>query len=106
MDEQHGTAGDDADDLLRRALIDPEASVAVAMKVGGLALTEALTIVFHGRADLDVAEHGCGHWRAFCGEHAARALEEWTVRRKAFGGCDRAAFVEHAEQKVLAPGRR
>ena len=45
MDEQHGTAGDDADDLLRRALIDPEASVAVAMKVGGLALTEARNIV-------------------------------------------------------------
>ena len=32
MDEQHGTPGDDADELLRRALIDPEASVAVAMQ--------------------------------------------------------------------------
>jgi hypothetical protein len=52
MDEQHETPGDDADDLLRRALIDPEASVAVAMRVAGLALTDALTIVFHGRADL------------------------------------------------------
>src|SRR5512133_1695872 len=52
MDEQHGTPGEDADDLLRRALIDPEASVAVAMRVGGLALSDALTIVFHGRADL------------------------------------------------------
>ena len=50
MDEQLGPAGDDADELLRRALIDPEASVAVAMRVGGLALTRALTIVFHGRA--------------------------------------------------------
>ena len=37
MDEQHGRyAEDDADDLLRRALIDPEASVAVALKVNGL----------------------------------------------------------------------
>jgi hypothetical protein len=53
MDEQPGEAfGDDADELLRRALIDPDASVAVAMRVGGLALSEALTIVFHGRADL------------------------------------------------------
>jgi hypothetical protein len=52
MDEQHERTGDDADDLLRRALIDPEASVAVAMRVQGLALAEALTIVFHGRADL------------------------------------------------------
>ena len=50
MDEQHGPAGDDADELLRRALIDPEASVAVALRVGGLALADALTVVFHGRA--------------------------------------------------------
>jgi hypothetical protein len=52
MDEQQGPGGQDAEELLRRALIDPEASVAVAMRVGGLALAEALTIVFHGRADL------------------------------------------------------
>jgi hypothetical protein len=52
MDEQPEAFGDDADDLLRRALIDPDASLAVAMRVGGLALSEALTIVFHGRADL------------------------------------------------------
>jgi hypothetical protein len=52
MDDQPDAFGDDADDLLRRALIDPDASVAVAMRVGGLALSEALTIVFHGRADL------------------------------------------------------
>ena len=50
MDEQHGPPGEDADELLRRALIDPEASVAVALRVGGLALSDALTIVFHGRA--------------------------------------------------------
>jgi hypothetical protein len=52
MDEQQGPGGQDAEELLRRALIDPDASVAVAMRVGGLALAEALTIVFHGRADL------------------------------------------------------
>jgi hypothetical protein len=52
MDDQHGAGGGDAEELLRRALIDPDASVAVAMRVGGLALAEALTIVFHGRADL------------------------------------------------------
>ena len=52
MDEEQATPGEDADELLRRALIDPDASVAVAMRVGGLALSEALTIVFHGRADL------------------------------------------------------
>ena len=62
MDEQHGRyAEDDADDLLRRALIDPEASVAVAMRVGGLALAQALTIVFHGRADLGTIQTYVAH---------------------------------------------
>src|SRR5206468_5931879 len=51
-----GRAGESADELQRRALIDPEQSVAVALKVGGLALTEALTVVFHGRADLSTIQ--------------------------------------------------
>ncbi len=41
-----------AEDLLRRALIDPEASAAVAFRVNGLPLCEALTVVFNGRRDL------------------------------------------------------
>jgi hypothetical protein len=61
MDERHEPVGDDADELLRRALIDPEASVAVAMRVGGLALTQALTIVFHGRADLGTIQTYVAH---------------------------------------------
>src|SRR3954449_5297923 len=45
--------GDDhAEDLLRRALLDAEASAAVALKVQGLPLCETLTVVFHGRRDL------------------------------------------------------
>lgn len=52
MDDQQDPIGENAEDLLRRALIDPEASVAVALRVAGLALADALTIVFHGRADL------------------------------------------------------
>jgi hypothetical protein len=45
---------DDAgsDDLLARALLDAEQSAAVALRVGGLALAEALTVIFHGRRDL------------------------------------------------------
>src|SRR5215217_2975615 len=43
---------DDADDLLRRALLDSEASAAVALRVAGLPLCEQLTVVFHGRRDL------------------------------------------------------
>jgi hypothetical protein len=46
VDDRHG------EELLRRALIDPEASAAVAFRVSGLPLCEALTVVFHGRRDL------------------------------------------------------
>ncbi|HUR85438.1 MAG TPA: hypothetical protein VMY78_08840 [Solirubrobacteraceae bacterium] len=41
-----------ADDLLQRALIDAQASVSVALKVGDLAVSDALTVIFHGRLDL------------------------------------------------------
>jgi hypothetical protein len=62
MDERYDRRGeDDPDELLRRALIDPEASVAVALKVNGLALTEALTVVFHGRADLGTIQTYVAH---------------------------------------------
>ena len=57
----------DADDLLRRALIDADRSAAVALKVEGLALAHALTVVFHGRSDLGTVQtyvanggHGAG----------------------------------------------
>ncbi|MEA2254288.1 MAG: hypothetical protein QOG35_333 [Solirubrobacteraceae bacterium] len=60
-DQQRGPVGDDADDLLRRALIDTQASVAVAMRVGGLAMAGALTIVFHGRADLGTIQTYVAH---------------------------------------------
>ena len=55
---------DHADDLLRRALLDQEATAAVALRVGGLPLCEELTVVFHGRRDLGTIQtyvtHG-GH---------------------------------------------
>jgi hypothetical protein len=43
---------DEADDLLQRALIDADASAAVALRVGGLSMSEGLTVIFHGRKDL------------------------------------------------------
>lgn len=52
MSEQHRGAGDSAEDLLRRALLDHEDSAAVAMRVEGLALCDELTIIFHGRRDM------------------------------------------------------
>lgn len=58
-----GRQDGDADDLLRRALIDPESSAAVALRINGLALTEALTVVFHGRADLGTIQTYVTHGR-------------------------------------------
>jgi hypothetical protein len=49
-------SGDDADDLLRRALLDPDASAAVALRIDGLALSDALTVIFHGRRDLGTVQ--------------------------------------------------
>jgi hypothetical protein len=43
---------DHADDLLQRALIDAQACVSVALKVSDLPISDALTVVFHGRRDL------------------------------------------------------
>jgi hypothetical protein len=43
---------DAAEELLRRALLDESASVAVSLRVGGLPVSEALTVIFHGRRDL------------------------------------------------------
>src|SRR5215208_4213846 len=55
MDEDH------AEDLLRRALIDAEASAAVALRVAGLRLCDTLTVVFHGRRDLGTIQTYVAH---------------------------------------------
>lgn len=56
-----------AEELLRRALLDESSSVAVSLKVRGLPLTDAVTIIFHGRSDLGTLQtyvtwgsHGTG----------------------------------------------
>ena len=51
----------DADELLQRALLDPGAAAAVALRVAGLPLTEALTVVFHGRLDLGLVQTFVAH---------------------------------------------
>src|SRR3954454_681075 len=55
MHEEH------SDDLLRRALIDAEASVSVALRITPLALSEQLTVVFHGRKDLGTIQTYVAH---------------------------------------------
>jgi len=52
LDEDPPAPDSPAEELLRRALLDESASVAVSLKVGGLPLTEAVTVIFHGRRDL------------------------------------------------------
>ena len=41
-----------AQELLRRALLDESSSIAVSLKVGGLPLSDSVTVIFHGRRDL------------------------------------------------------
>lgn len=41
-----------AEELLRRALLDDSSAVAVSLPVSGLPLSEAVTVIFHGRRDL------------------------------------------------------
>src|SRR5947199_2843719 len=41
-----------AEELLRRALLDDSSSAAVSLRVDGLPLSEAVTVIFHGRRDL------------------------------------------------------
>jgi hypothetical protein len=53
--------GDHADELLRRALIDAEAAASVALRVAPLALSETLTVVFHGRRDLGTLQTYVAH---------------------------------------------
>src|SRR6201991_4312515 len=53
--------GEHADDLLRRALIDAEASASVALRVAPLTLSEQLTVVFHGRKDLGTVQTYIAH---------------------------------------------
>src|SRR6201995_5987826 len=41
-----------AEELLRRALLDDTSAVTVSLKVSGLPLSEAMTLIFHARRDL------------------------------------------------------
>src|ERR1700722_4653384 len=52
LDEDHPAQDGAADELLRRALLDDSSAVTVSLRVGGLPLSEAVTVIFHGRRDL------------------------------------------------------
>src|SRR5947208_614110 len=51
LDEDHRSQ-DGAEELLRRALLDDSTAVAVSLRVDGLPVSDAVTVIFHARRDL------------------------------------------------------
>jgi hypothetical protein len=68
LDEDHIRDSGAADELLRRALLDDASAVTVSLRVNGLPLSEAMTVIFHGRRDL-----GTLQTYVTCGSRAAGA---------------------------------
>src|SRR5438270_13073916 len=52
LEEDQSPTDHEADELLRRALRDDSAAVAMSRKVAGLPVSESVTVIFHGRRDL------------------------------------------------------
>ena len=53
FDEDADAQHEASEKLLRRALIDDSSSVAVSLRVGGLPVSDSVTVIFHGRRDLE-----------------------------------------------------
>jgi hypothetical protein len=60
-----------AEDLLRSALLDAQASVAVSLQVAPLSLCDTLTVIFHGRRDLGTIQTYIAHGRRPAGSAVA-----------------------------------
>jgi hypothetical protein len=52
LDEDHAAQDGAAHELLRRALLDDSSAVSVSLRVAGLPVSDAVTVIFHGRRDL------------------------------------------------------
>ena len=52
LDEDPNRDRGAAEELLRRALLDDSSAVAVSLRVGGLPVSDSVTVIFHGRRDL------------------------------------------------------
>ena len=52
MIDEESNDQNQAEALLRRALLDDAGTAAVSLKVSGLPLSDAVTVIFHGRRDL------------------------------------------------------
>lgn len=74
-DAAHSPDDGAADELLRRALLDATDAAAVSLAIGGLPVSEAVTVVFHGRRDLGTIQTYVARGRRGAGETiAAREL--------------------------------
>lgn len=67
MQDRHEHDGD-AEELLQRALLDAGDAAAVSLKVDGLALARAMTVIFHGRRDLGTIQTYVTHGGRGAGE--------------------------------------
>jgi hypothetical protein len=63
----------EAERLLQRALLDADDSAAVSLKVDGLALSDALTVIFHGRRDLGTIQTYVAHGGRLAGQSVSAA---------------------------------
>src|SRR4030088_759396 len=95
-----------ADDLLRRALIDAESSAAVALSVGGLPVSEEVTVIFHGRRDLGTIQtyvapgrHGAGGGGGAVRAPGARAPRGAGGAPRGAGGVPGAAHGHRRERR-------
>jgi hypothetical protein len=52
QDEIDGGGAGDAEELLRRALLDAGSAVSVSLRIDGLPVSEAVTVIFYARRDL------------------------------------------------------
>ena len=52
LEQNPSPDGDASEELLRRALLDDSSAVAVSLRVDGLPVSEAVTVIFHARRDL------------------------------------------------------
>ena len=127
-DAAHSPDDGAAEELLRRALLDASDAAAVSLAVDGLPVSEAVTVVFHGRRDLGTVQtyvarghRGAGETiaarellRVPCDldlgdaedrEEAARLyLEQATALRDALVGADTVLDVWREPLEALADG--
>jgi len=61
----------EAEELLQRALLDTDATAAVSLKVDGLSLAGAMTVIFHGRRDLGTIQTYVAHGGRGAGDAVA-----------------------------------